>query len=135
MMTVGSGNDDGDFERRLLEARTKQGLDTKPVARAAGGSGSSLMAVGVRAGVEMVSGLGVGVAIGWALDRWLHTSPMFLALFVLMGGAAGVANVWRMLSPRSPRERPPGKGEPGEGQPDEGQPDEGRAGKGQPGKG
>lgn len=103
MMTMGSGNDDGDFERRLLEARTRQGLDPKPAAHAGGGSGASLMAVGVRAGVEMVSGLGVGVTIGWALDRWLHTSPVLLALFVLMGGAAGVANVWRMLTPRPPR--------------------------------
>lgn len=48
----------------------------------------------------MLSALVVAVAIGWALDRWLHTSPILLALFVLLGGAAGVANVWRLVGPK-----------------------------------
>ncbi len=103
MMTVGSGDDRGDFENRLKAARTKQGLDSEPVEQSAGGNGSSLMSVGLRAGVEMVAGLGVGAVIGWALDRWLHTSPVMLSLFVLMGGAAGVVNVWRMLTPKPKR--------------------------------
>jgi ATP synthase protein I len=51
----------------------------------------------------MVAGLGVGVVIGWSLDRWLHSSPLMLSLFVLMGGAAGVVNVWRMLTPKPKR--------------------------------
>jgi ATP synthase protein I len=52
----------------------------------------------------MVSALAVGAALGYALDRWLHTSPLLLSLFVLMGGAAGVANVWRVLTVRKPKE-------------------------------
>jgi ATP synthase protein I len=47
----------------------------------------------------MVSALAVAVVIGWYLDHWLHTLPLFLVLFVLLGGAAGVANVWRMVGP------------------------------------
>jgi F0F1-type ATP synthase assembly protein I len=31
-----------------------------------------------------------------------HTSPFLLALFVLLGGAGGVANVWRLLAPKKP---------------------------------
>jgi F0F1-type ATP synthase assembly protein I len=27
--------------------------------------------------------------------------PLFLIIFVLLGGAAGVANLWRMVSPRA----------------------------------
>ena len=42
----------------------------------------------------------VSVAIGWALDHWLHTTPVFIGLFVLLGGAAGVANVWRLMMPK-----------------------------------
>jgi ATP synthase protein I len=56
--------------------------------------------IGVRVGVEMVSALVVAVAIGWGLDRWLGTTPVFLGVFVLLGGAAGVLNVWRMFAPR-----------------------------------
>jgi ATP synthase protein I len=58
------------------------------------------MGVGLRVGVELVSALAVAVAIGWALDRWLHTLPLFLCLFVVLGGAAGVANVWRLVGPK-----------------------------------
>ncbi len=53
----------------------------------------------MRAGVEVVSALVVAVAIGWALDHWLHTLPLFLIIFVVLGGAAGLANVWRLVGP------------------------------------
>ena len=52
--------------------------------------------------------MAVAVAIGWGLDRWLHTSPWLLGLFVLLGGAAGVANVWRLMMPRT--HQPPRQG-------------------------
>jgi ATP synthase protein I len=97
----GSGN--GSFEERLRAARTRQGLDT-PAETPTGPKGvfgGSALGVGLRVGVELVSALVVAVAIGWALDRWLHTMPVFLSIFVLLGGAAGVANVWRLLAPSS----------------------------------
>ena len=90
------------FEARLTSARTRQGLDAPAggEAGAAGrGSAPSAMGVGMRVGVELVSALVVAVAIGWALDRWLHTSPAFLVVFVLLGGGAGIANVWRLMGP------------------------------------
>jgi ATP synthase protein I len=60
------------------------------------------MGIGLRAGVELVSALVVALAIGWALDRWLHTMPLFLIIFVLLGGAAGIVNVWRLIGPPPP---------------------------------
>ncbi len=57
----------------------------------------------MRVGVELVSALVVAVAIGWALDHWLHTLPLFLIVFVLLGGAAGILNVWRVMAPRRER--------------------------------
>ncbi len=50
--------------------------------------------------MELVSALAIGVGIGWLLDRWLGTRPIFLGIFVLLGGAAGVLNVWRIFAPR-----------------------------------
>jgi len=62
----------------------------------------------MRVGAEMVSALLVGLAIGWGLDAWLHTRPLFLILFVFLGGAAGILSVWRLLSPGPARAgRPP----------------------------
>ena len=92
----------GSFEERLQAAQTRQASNAPGPAPGAKGTASP-MGIGVRVGVELVSALAVSVAIGWGLDRWLGTRPWFLALFVLLGGAAGVANVWRLMMPRSPR--------------------------------
>lgn len=92
------------FEARLQAARAKQGLDPKPAVKTTGdGMQSSALSVGLRVGVEMVSALIVGAALGYWLDRWLHTSPALLSVFVLLGGAGGVANVWRLIGPKKPR--------------------------------
>lgn len=58
------------------------------------------MGAGLRVGVELVSALVVAIGIGWGLDYWLGTKPWLLALFVPIGGAAGVLNVWRLMRPR-----------------------------------
>lgn len=89
--------DPASFEDRLRVARQKQGLDAPAPSGAGGPSGASSLGVGVRVGVELVSALVVAVGLGWLLDRWLHTLPLFLILSVLLGGAAGIANVWRLL--------------------------------------
>ena len=104
-MNERKGDGDGSFESRLAAARKKQGLDPTPPAPA-GGSQASFMGAGLRVGVELLSALVVGVAIGWFLDRWLHTSPALLIVFVLLGGAAGIANVWRLMSPKAPPKGP-----------------------------
>ncbi len=63
----------------------------------------SAWGVGARVGVELLSALVVGVGLGWGLDRWLHTSPLLLVVGVLLGGAAGIANVWRLMAPKPAR--------------------------------
>ena len=87
------------FEKRLNEARARQGLD-----RAEGSSAGlpgGLYGVGFRAGVEVFSALLVGVVAGLLLDRWLGTWPwLFLVMFV-MGSAAGLLNVFRLFKPRA----------------------------------
>jgi ATP synthase protein I len=70
------------------EARRSQ-----PAANAAG------YARGFRLSSELVAGVLVGAAIGWALDYVLHTKPWGLIVFLLLGFAAGVVNVVRAVSP------------------------------------
>lgn len=91
--------DGGSFEDRLKAARTKQAQGTPVPAPDQAGTASP-MGIGVRVGVELVSALAVAVLIGWGLDRWLGTTPIFIGVFVLLGGAAGVANVWRLMMPK-----------------------------------
>ncbi len=88
------------FEARLAAARAKQGLDPKPAEKSDGKNAMpSSLGVGLRVGVELLSALIVGASLGYWLDRWLHTSPAMLTLFVLLGGAGGIANVWRLMAP------------------------------------
>jgi ATP synthase protein I len=61
----------------------------QPAANASG------FARGLRLSSELVAGVLVGAAIGWALDRVLGISPWGLIVFLLLGFAAGVMNVIR----------------------------------------
>jgi ATP synthase protein I len=100
------------FEDRLKAARSKQGLDAPPKQSPGngplvkqpmgdqGGLGGSAWSIGLRVGIELVSALVVAVAIGYGLDRLFHTTPILTAVFVPLGGAAGVVNLWRMFAPK-----------------------------------
>jgi len=108
-MSDSDGGSGGSFEERLRAARGRQGLDAPPATETgdSGRSESSSMAsawrIGLRVGVELVSAVVVAVAIGWGLDRLFGTSPAFALLFMLLGGAAGVLNVWRMFAKQDGR--------------------------------
>jgi ATP synthase protein I len=96
------GDHETSFEERLAMARDKQGLEAaRPgPGKTPDGLDGSALAIGVRVGVEMVSALVVAVAIGWGLDWLFGTRPILMAVFVLLGGAAGVLNVWRVFAPK-----------------------------------
>lgn len=100
-MVQDKGRSDPSFEDRLSAARRKQGLEAPPKSSfdkdAIGGSAWS---IGLRVGIELVSALLVAVAIGYGLDRLFHTTPILTAVFVPVGGAAGVFNLWRMFAPK-----------------------------------
>jgi ATP synthase protein I len=91
------------FEDRLKAARSKQGLDAPPkqLLEDQGGLGGSPWGIGARVGVELVTALVVAVAIGYGLDRIFHTTPILTVVFVPLGGAAGVVNLWRLFAPKS----------------------------------
>jgi F0F1-type ATP synthase assembly protein I len=46
-------------------------------------------------GISFVLAIVIGAWAGWALDRWLGTSPWFFFLFFVFGLVAGVTNVYR----------------------------------------
>jgi len=101
-MSQEQGGPDTSFEDRLKAARSKQGLDVPPKQSAddQGALGGSPWGIGLRVGIELVSALVVAVAIGYGLDRIFHTTPILTAVFVPLGGAAGVINLWRMFAPK-----------------------------------
>ena len=51
-----------------------------------------------RVATELLAGLIIGGGLGLIFDRWLDTKPLFLILFFLLGGIAGIYNLWRQLN-------------------------------------
>lgn len=50
---------------------------------------------GFRVGTELLSGVLVGAAAGYFLDIFFGTKPVLLIVFLFLGGAAGILNVYR----------------------------------------
>jgi len=48
-------------------------------------------------GLYLLVAIALGVAVGYYLDRWLHTAPWFLAIFLTAGVVAGFRNMYRLL--------------------------------------
>lgn len=54
------------------------------------------MSLAFRVMSEFVAGVIVGSLIGWQLDEWFSTTPLFLIVFLGLGTAAGFWNVYRL---------------------------------------
>ena len=48
-------------------------------------------------GITMVANIMVGLFIGKYLDQWLHTSPLFLLLFLFIGFFSGIKSVYLLI--------------------------------------
>ncbi len=48
-----------------------------------------------KVGTELTVATMIGALLGYGLDSFFNTRPWFLALGVIMGGAAGCLNVYR----------------------------------------
>ena len=51
-----------------------------------------------RVGTELLAGLIIGAGIGWTVDQWFNTTPLFLIIFFILGSVAGVYNLWRVVT-------------------------------------
>lgn len=86
-----------DIERRLSQIEGAKKAEDAPRHN---GLPAGMGAILGRVATELVAGVLVGSFIGWVLDRWLETSPLFLVMMFFLGAAAGMLNVWRIVSGR-----------------------------------
>jgi ATP synthase protein I len=93
---------------RLGRQRPDEPSETSRGPPAADASG---YARGFRLSSELVGGVLLGAAIGWALDRVLGISPWGLIVFLLLGFVAGVMSVVRAAGVAPPP--PTGEGREG----------------------
>ena len=83
-----------ELDAKLKAARRQRGAKGGG-SKAEAGSG---LGMALKVGVEFVSAVGVGVAIGLLLDYWLETKPWLMIVFFLLGSAAGFLNIFRAMS-------------------------------------
>lgn len=50
-----------------------------------------------RVGIDLVSAVIVGFGIGYLLDYILGTKPWLMIVFFMLGSAAGIRNIYRMI--------------------------------------
>lgn len=87
-------NEPTDFAARLKAARERSEENSGSVPSKLQYESSS-MGLGFRMSIELMVGLVVGLGIGWLLDGWLDTKPLFMIVLMLVGLGAGILNVVR----------------------------------------
>jgi len=86
-----------DLESRLESAKSAP-IDPTRILNDEKFENGNALGLAFRVGVELISAVAVGTAIGWGLDQWFETRPWFMLVFTVVGGAAGIINVYRMAS-------------------------------------
>lgn len=86
-----------ELDSRLERAR-RQAQDPLKRESAENDEKGGPLGLAFRVSVEIVSAVAIGVAIGWFADEWLGTRPWLMLVFIVLGGAAGMLNVYRMAS-------------------------------------
>ncbi len=87
-----SEDDLDDLGRRIKAARGPESTDNPKNQGQAPNEG---VGQAMRVGAELLSGLIVGAGIGWFIDGWLETRPLFMIIFFILGAGAGILNVYR----------------------------------------
>jgi len=81
-----------DLEARLKTARG----DTDKESGSRGRGTQSGLGQGLRIGIEMVVSVAVGAGVGYFIDNWAGTTPLFMIVFLFLGFAVGIMNVLRI---------------------------------------
>jgi ATP synthase protein I len=105
-MAESGGSPFGDFDERLRRLKAERAVEPEP--EAPSGERQLRLGDGLQVGIELVAGVAGGLLVGWLLDRWLGTAPLFLLLLFVLGSIAGTLNAYRWLKRW-------GAQEPGEG--------------------
>lgn len=83
-----------------LDDRLRQFRNERDVATGRGKKSESTnngLGFALRIGAEVVAALIIGVGFGLLLDGWLGTKPWFMLVFFVLGAAAGMFNVYRVV--------------------------------------
>jgi ATP synthase protein I len=94
-----TGKSDVDLKTRIAQAEHDLTSPAKGKRSRADLPADAMALVG-RIATELVAGTVVGTFIGWLLDQWLGTLPLFMVILFFLGTLAGMMNIWRMATGR-----------------------------------
>ena len=84
--------------RNLKEISTRLKIAKKKIEKVKEkNKGSNVASLGkaLKISTELVAAVVVGTTIGFLLDSWFDTKPLFIILFFFMGVSAGVLSVFK----------------------------------------
>ena len=80
-----------EIEKKISVLKEKQNTEIKKHTNLSQGS------IGLNAAIELVSGTFVGMSIGYILDELFDFDSVFLIIFTIIGGLAGLLNIARYI--------------------------------------
>lgn len=83
------------FKRKESAKTRQQQTDDSEYSRAT---------TGWQISVELLAGVLVGAGMGYVLDQAFSTAPWFLLVFTILGGAAGILNMYRAFNAQKDKE-------------------------------
>lgn len=99
-----------DLASRIASAKRDRDIEDNRASRDAS-PGMNGMARGLRIGTEFIAAIMVGTGIGYLIDLGLGTSPWAMLIMFLVGFAAGITNVTRVVAQMNAASpAPPGSG-------------------------
>ena len=67
------------------------------------------LALTMQLGLTMAGSIGLGLAVGYFLDRWLGTKGILLIVFILLGVLGGGVTCYRQIMDLNKDLKPPGR--------------------------
>ena len=107
-----------DLASRIASAKRERTIEDNR-ASANGPPEMSGMARGMRIGTEFIAAILVGTGFGYLIDLGLGTSPWGLLIMFMVGFAAGILNVTRVVAKMNAASPAPPQSDPGPGAEDE----------------
>lgn len=95
-----------DLASRIASAKRDRDIEDNRASRQASPEMSG-MARGMRIGTEFIAAILVGAIFGYLIDLGLGTSPWGLLIMLLVGFAAGILNVTRVVAQMNAASPPP----------------------------
>ncbi|WP_323014316.1 AtpZ/AtpI family protein [Devosia sp.] len=107
-----------DLASRIASAKREREIEDNRASRDASAEMTGL-GRGLRIGTEFIAAILVGAVFGYLIDLGLGTSPWGLLIMLLMGFAAGILNVTRVVAQMNAASPAPPGSDPGSEEQDE----------------